>query len=400
MAIDLSFLGSLPEGLLTAEQQVAAQDRARQAAALQLGLSMVAGATGQRGAGKPGLAQIVGQAGPAALQAYQGSFDQTLKNLLTSMQLSEFKRKQTEQETLRQLWPQVLQVQRGPATEEVIPAETGDIVSTRPGAVTGVSINKQMLPALAMAGPAGIEAIKGIAGIQEALQGKTYQLKPGEQVVSQEGKVIAGVPANPEKVDLGNQIAFVDPTTLKPVGFMPKGKAPGELTTTELAVGKDFKSIAEPYIGIGQAYKKIQASATNPSPAGDISLIFGYMKILDPGSVVREGEFATASNAGGIGENIRNLYNRIVSGERLTETQRADFLNQSRLIVKSQQDLFNQSVFPRFKSIVETNNLNPNNVMFDPFAGIDTVTPIKAEKQGTENRAAQLKSILFPTKKQ
>jgi len=34
------------------------------------------------------------------------------------------------------------------------------------------------------------------------------------------------------------------------------------------------------------------------------------MKILDPGSVVREGEFATAQNSAGIPERIRAKYNR------------------------------------------------------------------------------------------
>ena len=102
MAIDLSFLGGIPEGLLTAEQQTAAQDRARQAAALQLGLGMIAGAQGQRGAGKPGLAQIIGQAGPGAIQAYQSSFDQTLKNALTSMQFAEMKRRQAQEQANQQ----------------------------------------------------------------------------------------------------------------------------------------------------------------------------------------------------------------------------------------------------------------------------------------------------------
>jgi hypothetical protein len=98
MAIDLSFLGGLPEGLLTPEQMASAQDRAQRAAALQLGLGMVAGAQGQRGQGRPRLGQIVAQAGGPAMQAYQGAFDQTLRNALVSMQLGEAKRKQ-EQET-------------------------------------------------------------------------------------------------------------------------------------------------------------------------------------------------------------------------------------------------------------------------------------------------------------
>lgn len=66
--------------------------------------------------------------------------------------------------------------------------------------------------------------------------------------------------------------------------------------------------------------------STPASAAGDISFIFQYMKMLDPGSVVREGEFATAQNAAGVDQQILNLYNRALSGQRLNPKQRQDFL--------------------------------------------------------------------------
>jgi hypothetical protein len=77
------------------------------------------------------------------------------------------------------------------------------------------------------------------------------------------------------------------------------------------------------------AYNTVQAAARNPSAAGDLSLIFGYMKILDPGSVVREQEFANAQNAGGVPDRVWNLYNRVLSGERLSDRQRRDFVSQA-----------------------------------------------------------------------
>ena len=166
---NLSFLGGLPEGLLTAEQQTAAQDRARQAAALQLGLGMIAGAQGQRGAGKPGLAQIIGQAGPGALQAYQGSFDNTLRNMLIGKQLADARKKELEQEQLRTLLPQVFKTTRGPATQEMIASEQGDDYLTRPGGISGVQIDPTKLQALMMI-PGGMDAVKGLAETQTLLR--------------------------------------------------------------------------------------------------------------------------------------------------------------------------------------------------------------------------------------
>jgi hypothetical protein len=66
--------------------------------------------------------------------------------------------------------------------------------------------------------------------------------------------------------------------------------------------------------------------STPQSAAGDVSFIYQYMKMLDPGSVVREGEFATAQNATGVPERIANMYNRAMRGERLNPRQRQEFL--------------------------------------------------------------------------
>ena len=83
------------------------------------------------------------------------------------------------------------------------------------------------------------------------------------------------------------------------------------------------------YIKIEDSYGRIQASADEPSAAGDMALIFNYMKMLDPGSTVREGEFATAQEAAGVDQRVLSTWNKLVSGERLTPEQRVDFLGRS-----------------------------------------------------------------------
>lgn len=80
---------------------------------------------------------------------------------------------------------------------------------------------------------------------------------------------------------------------------------------------------------VRDAYDRIEASATDPSPAGDLALIFNYMKMLDPGSVVRESEFATAQNAASVPERVRSSFNRVLSGEKLSPKQRKDFVGRA-----------------------------------------------------------------------
>jgi hypothetical protein len=102
----------------------------------------------------------------------------------------------------------------------------------------------------------------------------------------------------------------------------------------ELGIDKTFAAI-----------NRIEAS-NNGSAAGDLSLIFNYMKLLDPGSVVREGEFATAQNATGVPQRILNVYNQAMTGERMSEDQRENFTDQSRRIYKQAKESFEDSISP------------------------------------------------------
>jgi hypothetical protein len=94
--------------------------------------------------------------------------------------------------------------------------------------------------------------------------------------------------------------------------------------TVEDRMADDYEQATKNDRTVVSSFQNLKA--TPASAAGDISFIFQYMKMLDPGSVVREGEFATAQNAASVPDQIRNRYNRILSGERLNPDQRREFL--------------------------------------------------------------------------
>ena len=124
------------------------------------------------------------------------------------------------------------------------------------------------------------------------------------------------------------------------------------------------------------AYGTLISSVADPSPAGDLSLIFNYMKILDPGSTVREGEFATAQDAGSIDDRTRGLYNRIVNGERLSERQRADFADRATRIYSSAEQQYN-SFAEQYGSFAQAAGLPVEQVIPDySFVGNRYQTPL------------------------
>ena len=92
--------GGLPAGLLSPEQEAAAQQRAQNAGLLNLAFGLLQASRGVPGQGRPGLGQIIGQAGPVGVQAYQQSFENTLANALRGMQVQEMRRQQAERERL------------------------------------------------------------------------------------------------------------------------------------------------------------------------------------------------------------------------------------------------------------------------------------------------------------
>lgn len=106
---------------------------------------------------------------------------------------------------------------------------------------------------------------------------------------------------------------------------------------TTLKLRDKYNAESKDFVTIRDSYNRVQASSQNPSAAGDLALIFNYMKILDPGSVVREGEFATAQNAAGIPERVRAQYNKAIRGERLTDTTRNDFVSRAGDLFRAQQ---------------------------------------------------------------
>jgi hypothetical protein len=90
---------------------------------------------------------------------------------------------------------------------------------------------------------------------------------------------------------------------------------------------KEFLELAKPAITAAAGYKKV--ASAQPTPAGDLALVFGYSKVLDPMSSVREGEVMTIENARGIESGVRALYNKVLSGQKLDANQRADLKRQA-----------------------------------------------------------------------
>ena len=95
----------------------------------------------------------------------------------------------------------------------------------------------------------------------------------------------------------------------------------------EMKLRDDFKQepIYKAHQEVQSAYQQIKSSLGQKSPAGDLAGATKIMKLLDPGSVVRESELGMAMAASGLMDRIANYAQMTMNGTKLTPTQRKDF---------------------------------------------------------------------------
>lgn len=88
------------------------------------------------------------------------------------------------------------------------------------------------------------------------------------------------------------------------------------------------------YQDVRNGYQNVQIGAKRNSSEGDLALIYGLAKILDPGSVVRESEFATVAAAQGKLQQLLNTPQKFFEGDRLTPANRQQLLSMAQALAQ------------------------------------------------------------------
>lgn len=112
----------------------------------------------------------------------------------------------------------------------------------------------------------------------------------------------------------------------------------------EMKLGGAFKQepIYKDFNEMKSAYSQVISSLDAGTPIGDVAGATKVMKLLDPGSVVRESELGIAMAAGGRMDRLQNYFQNMMSGQKLTPTQRQDFKALSNELYAAAGDAFNK----------------------------------------------------------
>lgn len=252
--------------------------------------------------------------------------------------------------------------------------------------------------------------------VRKELRKTLADIKPVKQEVSQSEVQRPGwYPIEKAQQEASRNIpgwkpAKIDETNVKNIGGVPHFlvKPREAMTAKEVSeaqkatdTGANFeteKKLRDEYVGqtkdfktIQSAWRSIKTSGGEPSAAGDMSLIFGYMKLLDPGSTVREGEYANAQNAGGVPDRVIASYNKLINGQILSDAQRKDFLGQAKKQYDSRLGEYS-GLKKSYTQLAKEYGLEPKRVVVE-FDMPEEVAPKEVQQNQKQSLAAQLDAM-------
>jgi hypothetical protein len=357
----------------------------------QLGLqsTMAAAAALLQASGRSPQRIGLGQALGSALQAGQGAYEKgtagAFQNLLLGAKLKEMQREANRQTAFTNLFSNAAPSVLTPAQASLAaPIETAGRVGPTPDRAALMTA----APAPQQGGPfsflnqtqrALLSGMKPEQGLPEILKmsqaaeeygpptpvvmnGKTVMVqynKQGQPRIAQgampyepqspdiraveyiSGRPLAGT-GQPGIEDVGKyrqQIATrVD---VKPVIDMTGGQKGFE---NEMKLASAFKQepIYKDFSDMKSSFGQVVSSLSQGTPIGDVAGATKVMKLLDPGSVVRETELGIAMAAAGRMDRLNNYFNNMMTGQKLTPTQREDFKALSNELYAAAGQAYNQ----------------------------------------------------------
>lgn len=153
-----------------------------------------------------------------------------------------------------------------------------------------------------------------------------------------------------------------------PAGTMPSDFEDTQKLRKELMAQPNVKKFDDAY----GSYKSMLKSGRQDSPSADLDMIYGLAKILDPESVVREGEFATVRSSQAIPDQIRGYWQFLTEGKgKLTQEARQKVSEIAANRLNAYRDLAIQDS-DRFSGYAKAQRVDPAQVSrqfgeIDPF---------------------------------
>lgn len=136
----------------------------------------------------------------------------------------------------------------------------------------------------------------------------------------------------------------MNPLSPTPQSSEERREIEGEVFQRAQGLADDFRSedAIKEFGDIQRGYANIATALE--TGAGDLTIVFSFMKMQDPGSTVREGEQATAANAPGVEGWVRDSYNNLLAGRAINATRRAELIEQAQVLYNNARQQYDGTV--------------------------------------------------------
>ena len=286
---------------------------------------------------------------PAIIQAISSPYmNDTAKKIGTMLFQNNLEAQQKAADPLRQLQIQEAQSKLTPLGEPYRDSDGNLVQKDQMGKVTMLAPSKTTFTDIGV-DPATGSPIKGF--------------------VNADGKKV-----DPYKMPGSESTA---PSTLPPVppGVDPKMWREGQSKEAILkALPGSFDDTAKlrseftglpSYKNIAQAapiYRSMSDAAGRNTKAADLNMVYGLGKIMDPGSVVREGEIQMANNAQGWQEKLNGIISQINNEGGLTPAGRQALMAEAYSRISAYKGEFDQDA-ERYRGIAGRNRMNAEDIV-------------------------------------
>lgn len=154
-----------------------------------------------------------------------------------------------------------------------------------------------------------------------------------------------------------------NPNTLAVTPSQIQGGKPPEAMVKELR--KEIQDLPS-YKNIAQSapvYKSMLSAASRDNRAADVNLIYGFAKLMDPGSVVRESEMTIAQAISTLPQHLQaSISSQLQATGRLSPEVRAAIMQEAHSRVSAYDDMFKQDS-TQFQGIAQRRRMNLQDVI-------------------------------------
>ncbi len=152
--------------------------------------------------------------------------------------------------------------------------------------------------------------------------------------------------------------------------------------TTANTLSNSFERLSRDFFQVEDNYSKLLAADTN-TPAGQVSLVYNFIKMIDPGAAIQEGDKANVTQASPVTRQLFNTYNALIEGTKIDPDTVRNFIDEAgriHTVARERQSGLNELFSARARE-----------------AGIDPSRVVRTTKQPTRLQSSGPVTLTLPS---